>query len=182
MNQIEDSRLIAIRWTWWPEEEDQAYSYLPAKEFLERERDYEGESSCEVERKGGLWWACPDSFGLVLDPSYPIRKVWGTDVHTFSENGLLIPGDWCEGDEEEERLEANGWEEANQKFLEWRPTPESKIWWAEGTWPGAKGKVVAFALTRVISTSCRKMWEVAREVFGDLPVLVVDAHPDANAD
>lgn len=83
------NRLLAIRWTWWPDPKDDYQSFIDGKTFLTKEKEYYGESSYEVEYRDGLWWATPDSFGLILDPDYPIRKVWATDVHTFSENGLF---------------------------------------------------------------------------------------------
>lgn len=173
-------QLLAIRWVWYtPKSEWNSglNTWMSPTELMRAERDAEWERSCEVEYQDGLWWAGPDNFGLVLDSSYPIRKVWASDVHTYIEDGILIPDDLSDPKDFED-MEVSGWDEAYQKFLEWRPTPEYKAWWAEATFP-AKPPVVAFARPQGAGKNWKVMHRAAVKAFGDLPIIDVAVHPDA---
>lgn len=170
---FESTQLLAIRWTWW--QDPATYSgmrYIPANEWLEMERDSEMESSCEVEYYGAEWWCCSDSFGLVLNPASPMRRVWASDAHTYcNRKGLLVSDD-----QPSSAHIAVGWEGAYKKMPKWRNC--EKTWWSEGTFP-PKPDIVAFAMLENPSEDALKMYEHAKIVFGDLPVITVTGHPDA---
>lgn len=173
---FKQDQLLAIRWTWYQDpKEYQGLRYIPADQWLEGERDSEMESSCEVEYFGGEWWCSKASFGLVLNPTTPIRRVWASDVHTYcNDKGLLVADD-----QPHSAHTAIGWEGAYKKMPKWRQCP--KTWWSEGTFP-ARPDVVAFAMMTEADESCHFMWEAAKKVFGDLPVINITGHPEADPD
>jgi hypothetical protein len=170
---FKQDQLLAIRWVWYQDPEGyQGTRYIPAKEWLEMERDSSQESSCEVEYFAGQWWAGCTSFGLALDPTSSMRRVWASDVHTYcNDKGLLVADDRpCSAHT------AIGWEGAYKKMPKWRKY--EKTWWSEGTFP-ARPRVVAFAMTADADESVSVVWEAAKEAFGDLPVIIITGHPDA---
>jgi hypothetical protein len=170
---FESTQLLAIRWTWYQDPAKfSGTDYIPPETFLEWERDSEHESSCEVEYFGGDWWCCSNSFGLVLNPNSPIRRVWASDVHTYCDRKGQLVAD----DNPSSAHTAIGWEGVYKKMPKWRK--HAKTWWSEGTFP-PKPDVVAFAMMEDPSEDALYMWECAKNVFGDLPVITIAGHPNA---
>ena len=170
---FQSTQLLAIRWTWWQDPEKfQGLRYIKPQTFLGWERDSECESSCEMEYFGGEWWCGPDSFGLVLDPNTPIRRVWASDVHTVVNDKGQLAAD----DRPHSAHTAVGWEGAYRKFPKWRRY--EKTWWAEGTFP-AHPNIVASAIMENASKDALRMYECSKDVFGNLPMITMAGHPNA---
>lgn len=175
------NEIMGIRWMWYtPESEFQGYpGWKSPTELMQQELDYDGERSMEVDYRSEGWWCNENSFGLVVNPtSGLLRKVWASDAHTFSEDGILISDDF--GDEEEE-LEwegfAQSWEDAH-RILAWR-NATGKDWWAEGTFTPQMAKhLVSFAMMENPTKDVLIMLDAARQIFGDLPIIRIQAHPN----
>lgn len=180
---MSNSQVLGIRWIWHETQKEWEHMgymtrWLDREGQLQQELLSDIERSMEVEFAKDGWWCDSNSFGLVVNStSGQLRKVWASDAHTFTEDGLLIADDF--GDEEEE-LEwegfGQGWDDA-VRVLEWR-NQWRKVWWAEGTFtPEMAQKVTGFAMMENASTEALLMLEAARKVFGDLPVVYVTASP-----
>jgi hypothetical protein len=91
--------------------------------------------------------------------------VWGCDVYSELENGILVPGYLTEPEDFEE-WEATGWEEAYKKFPDWRAS--EKLCWSEATFP-PNAKIIAFARMRVTTGGrCTKLGRKCSGIYQSL--------------